>query len=200
MRDLQARVFQGATLIDVAANIQSRTPAVAIYRKAAFSNAQVQVNIAGDLNTYLSPNAYEWGRTIYPTDLVDVIEDSDGVDRVHSINGVPCVSSVYNAATPATLAFLTANATAATADTASFTAGRTWVYDSVNNAVYLIITVNAGVSVVFDRVFAGASVTTTRPYWLTQDDALTNWYSLPYSNLSVVTTAAAASVIVLGAA
>jgi hypothetical protein len=210
LRDLQGRVFQGSTVVDTPAVIVERTPAMAVWRTAGYDTVQVQVNIAGAINTYLNPSTFPWGRELYVTDLIDVVEGAEGVDRVHNLDtsgapAVACIGATYNAATPATLALVNGNATANTANTGSFTANRTWVYDDIGNAVYLIISIAAGVSVTFDRVFAGATLTATKPYWTTEDDDLNSgagseWLRLAYSNLSVDTDSPPASVIVLGEA
>lgn len=198
MRDFNKRTQVGTNTVDLAANVQTITPALLVIRKAAFDATSVRVNIAAAINTYLDPDTYPWGRTIYPTDLADIAEGAEGVDRVYAINGVVGAGAVYNAATPAPIAFVLGNTLALTASTVGIFAGRTWIIDTVNSAAYLVTAVDPNVSVTFDRAFEGASVTIARPYFLAQDYALTNWYSLAYSSLSVVATAPAASIVVVG--
>lgn len=203
VRDLNLRKFTSATLVDVAATVTSVVPAVAIYKQANYSDAQVKVNVAAALNTYLSPNTYTFGRIIYLADLVDVVESAAGVDRVHSISSIPACGTAY-ATSPATLAFVNGNATANTADTTGLVANTTYVVDSSNAAVYLVTAVVANTSVTFDRVWGGSTATVTAPYFRSRDDDMNGgttsptWSELPYANLSVDTDAAPAQVVVIG--
>lgn len=193
IRDLATRTLSGSTTVDVAASINALVPAAAIYRQAAVDSVTTQENVAGALNTYLDPATYPWGRTVYVTDLVKAVENATGVDRVHNINGVPAIGASYYA-TPATLHFVSGSATANTANTAGFVAGRSFVVDATNNTVYLVTAFVVNTSVTLDRVFAGTTVTASVGTFIATDNTMgSKWYDLPYSALTTYE-----SIIVMG--
>lgn len=199
VRDLAGRSFTGATLVDVAANIQTKTPTVMVYRKAGYDENTVRVNVAAALNTYLNPNTYTWGRTIYLPEQVAIIEAADGVDRVESINGIPCVTCDATTTTADAVTFTnnSASATGTAGNFASMVENRTVLIDATNKAAYLVVGIS-GATLTLDRAFAGASVATTVTWFSPGDTVLTNWYSLPYAALVTDVTSPAATVIVVG--
>jgi len=186
-RDLAQRSFSGSTVIDLAASIDSLTgPSVAIYRKSNYDAVTAQEMVAAALNSYANPNTYTWGRTLYVTDLVKVVENVDCIDRVHEINGVPAIGSSYTAA-PAAITFAS-SATATTADTSFVTDRQTFIIDATNNAVYLIISHVNNTSITFDRAWAGTAGAATPYYFKAADDDMNSgggeiWYKLPYANI-----------------
>ena len=206
VRDLQARVFVGSTLIDVPATIQSFTTAGATFaccvvRKSAYDETSTQYAIAGAVNTLLSPNTYDWGRTIFANDLVDTVKDQIQVDRIFYANGVPAVGMNYTT-TAGTLAFTNGSTTVTAssgADTATMVNGQTFLIDSVNKAAYLVTAGAASTTLTIHTAFTGATVTASRSWFISQDTALSTWYSLPFSNLAVSGTAAP-SIVVVGVA
>jgi hypothetical protein len=173
-----------------------------VYRNANFDATTVRVNVAGAINTYLSPNTYPWGRVIYMPDLIKVVENAPGVDRVHEINGVPAIGTNYTAA-PAAITFTNGSASATTGNTTGFVAGQSFIIDASNNAVYLIIALVTNTSITLDRAWGGSGGAATPNYFTCKDDDQNGgsgalWYSLPYSNLSVSSSSPPASVIVVG--
>lgn len=200
VRDLATRTFSGTTTVDVAANIQTFTPVIAFWRKAAFDSTTARVAVAGAINTYLSPNTYEWGRSIYTTDMVQVVEAVTSVDRVVSLNGAVAfgTSSSTSAATAA-FALGSASVTAVGgADYAAITVTQNWFVIAPDSKAYLIIDKSGGNAFTLDRVYEGSNSTATFTYFQSTDTALANWYSLGYSALSVSTASPAATVIVQG--
>lgn len=199
LRDLAARSFTGATLVDVAANIQSFTTTVLFWRKATYDENTVRTNIAAAINTYLNPNSYDWGRTIYLPDLLAVIEAAAGVDRVEELNGVPCLTCGSTTTTGSAVTFTvnSASATGTAGDFTNMTPNRTIVIDSTNKAAYLVTAIAAG-TLTLSPAFAGATVTTTVSWFNPGDQALTNWYSVPYSSLSTTVSTPPATIICVG--
>lgn len=200
VRDILARSFSGATLIDVVANIQSFTPTAMFWRKSGFDENTVRANVAAAINGYLNPNTYDWGRTVYIPDMLDVIESAAGVDRVETLSGVPCLTSGATTTTANGVTFTNNNASA-TGTAGNFTtmiANRTVLIDATNKAAYLVTAI-AGGTLTLDRVFAGATVTTTVVWFTVGETTLTNWYSLPYSALSVSLSSPAPTLVCVGA-
>ncbi len=204
VRDLSGRYAVGATLVDVAANIQQfvtspTLPACAVYRSSVYDSASVKVNIAKAINSYLSPNTYTWGRTIYPDDLAKAVESASGVDRVCSILGTLAVGMSWQQSGH-TMVFTNGSASVTSVNAAEIAAMKpyqTFLADTTNGAVYLVLAASV-TTITIDRAFTGATVTATPFYFHSQDTALSNWYSLPYSNLSVDSTSPAASILVVG--
>lgn len=209
IRDLTGgRTLSGTTTIDLPANIQTFTsspnlPAVLFYRDPNFDDATARVNVSEALNTYLSPDTYTWGRTIYTTDLVQIVEAVDGVDRVHSINGVAAIGMHYR--TAANAISFTYSSTSATANAADIgadkiTANRTFLIDTANNVAYLVVQIS-GTTLTLDRAYGGSTGNISdMPYMNSGDTALDNWYSLPYVELSIDSDDLEESVYSLGAA
>lgn len=205
VRDASGRSFTGATIVDVAANVQQFTtsptmPACLVYRSQSYDSASVRVNIAAKINTLLSPNTYPWGRTIYMDDLAKAIEAATGVDRVYSILGTLAVGTSWQqAGFSMTFTNGSASVTANAADVGHMKPYQTFIADSTNSAGYLVIAAS-GTSITLDRTFQGATVTSTPFFFHAQDAPLTNWYSVPYSALSIDSTAPSASILVVGSA
>ncbi len=209
VRDLATRTYGGATTIDVPANVQQYITAgsgsgagtmfaCAVYRKAAFDVTSTQVAIAGQVNSYLSPNTYSWGRTIDPADLVGQLEALSQIDHVATINGVVAVGMNYCVvANNVTLTNGSTSATGTASDFTNMTAGQTFLLDQINNAVYLV-TAAVGGTLTITPSYAGATNNQKCAWFTSLATTLANWYSLPYSNLSTTTTAPAASVVVVG--
>lgn len=214
MRDLAGRTGATATLIDLPVVIQAFTaspnlPAVAVYRNKDFDEATVKVNIAAAVNSYFSPATYPWDpprysggyRPIYVPDFVAVVESAAGVDRVESINGVPCVGMNYQ--TSAAAMTFTNGSSAVTsvgaADYANAIANQTFLLDATNKQVYLITVKTGGNAFTIDRAWAGTGgVISAVPFWTSQTTNLTDWFYLPFVNLSVTASATATSIVVVG--
>lgn len=214
MRDLAGRTAATTTPIDLPVVVQSFTAtptlfAVAVYRNKDYDEATVKVNVAAAMNTYLSPATYPWDpprysggyRPIYVPDLVAVVESAAGVDRVEAINGVPCVGMNYR--TSAASMTFTNGSAAVTAvgatDYANATAGQTFLIDATNKAAYLVTVKSGGNAFTLDRNWGGSTGAASNvPFWTSQTTNLTDWFYLPYSNLSVTSTATAASIVVVG--
>jgi hypothetical protein len=206
IRDSQTRTFSGATTIDVPADIQrfdtgTSIPSVLVWRQARYDEATVRANIAAAINNLLNPNTYTWGRTIYTADLVQAVESAVGVDRVHSINGVPAVGTLFKTAANAinfTALSTTATANAADIGTGKITANVTYLIDTTNKTGYLVTNV-AGTTLTLSSGYAGSTgAVSSMTYLNVGDTALNTAYTLPYSNLSTVTTSSPASVQVVG--
>lgn len=206
IRDLATRTFTGATTVDIPANIQRfdqspNIPAVLVWRKSTYDESTVRVNVAAAINNLLNPNSYSWGRTVYTTDLVQVVEAAAGVDRIHSVNGIPAVGTIFQ--TAANAISFTANSTTATANAADIGSGKitqsvTYLIDTTNKTAYLVTNIS-GTTLTLSSAYAGSTGSVSSMTYLnTGDTALTNSWSLPYSALSVVSTAPAASVQVVG--
>src|SRR6185312_7226681 len=206
VRDALPRSFVGATIVDVAANIQQFTstpnlPAALLVRNSAYDPATVRVNAAAAYNTLLSPNTYPWGNTITIDDLVKAQNAATGVARVYSILGTMAVGTTWQQAGN-TMVFTNGSATLTSvnaADVAKMKPYQTFIVDSTNNAGYLVLAAS-GTSITLDRTFSGSTVTTTPFFFHAADTTLTNWYTLPFSSLSVDSTAPAASILVVGSA
>ena len=209
IRDANGRSFAGATLVDVAANIQTFTTAgsgsstgtmfaCAVYRRAAYDSTSSRIAIAGAINTYLSPNTYTWGRSIYPGDLVGQIEALQQIDRVANINGVLAVGMNYTVvANNVSFTNGSTTATGTAGDFTNMTANQTFLMDQTNGAVYLVTNVSSG-TLTITPAYTGPTGT-LKPGWFTATHkALTNWYSLPFSNLSVSSASPPVSVLVVG--
>lgn len=54
-----------------------------------FDDATVTANITAALAAYLSPDTWPWGKYVYRNELVSVIDNAGGVDRVDTISGFP---------------------------------------------------------------------------------------------------------------
>lgn len=199
MRDLATRTFVGSTTVDFPATITTLTPTILFWRKASYSAAQVKANIAGKVNSLLSPNTYPWGRTIYTPDQVQAAESADGVDRVESIGGVPCLTAGATTTTPNAVT-LTNGSTSATGTAGDFTSmnpGRAILIDAVNSAAYLVTGVSSG-TLTITPAFAGATRTATIAWFNAGDTTLTDWKTLPYSSLSTSISSPAATLICVG--
>jgi uncharacterized phage protein gp47/JayE len=217
VRDLAGRYFSGATLVDAAANIQQfdtvgsgsstvgTRPAAIIYRVANNDSNTVKAAVGGAINSYLNPATYSWGRTIYTSDLVQVVEAASGVDRVLSINGRLAVGMNYTL-TSGTLTFTLGSTTATLSIAgdstpmligASSDLGQTFIIDSVNNKAYLLVN-KAGATLTLDRAAEATATIATCPWFTSMDTALSNWYSLPYSQLGSTTATAPASIVIVG--
>lgn len=215
VRDLQGRAFTGATLVDSAVVLDlydgttaGKLPAVVVYRKGGYAEATVRVNIAAALNTYLNPNNYPWDpdrytdgyRPVYPTDLVEVIENAEGVDRVETINGVPAVGMNYRtSAASMTFAASTSVTGVGATDYGNATANQTFLIDATNKQAYLVTVKSGGNAFTLDRAWAGTTgAVSSVPFWTCQNTTFASWLVLPYTNLSVSSSSPASSIIVAG--
>lgn len=203
IRDLAGRVYCGATTIDVAMNIQQfiaspTLPAVLFFRQSGTDEASARVNIAKQLNTYLNPATYTPGRSVYLGDLEAASKAATGVDRVLDILGTKAVGMSWQAA-GFSMTFTNASAavTANAADVLNMKPYQTFIFDATNKAGYLVIAAS-GTSITLDRVFAGATVSVIPKFFHAQTTALANWYSVPFSNLSIDVSNPAASIQCVG--
>lgn len=184
--------------------------ACAIVRSGSYSPASAQANVAGVINSYLSPEQYPWTpdaylatgyRPIDVTDLVQQVESAEGVDKVYAINGVPAIGMNYQTSV-ASMTFANGSATVnsvGATDWSVLTAGQSFIVDAANSQVYLVIAKPSGSSLTLDRSWTGSSAAISSvPFWTAQSTALSHWYSLPYSQLSVSTSSPAASIVVVG--
>jgi len=131
-------------------------------------------------------------------DLVKAIESATGVDRVYSALGTMAVGTTWQQSGH-TMTF-TNGSTTVTANNIEVLLMKpyqTFIADTTNGAAYLV-TAASGTSITLDHAFAGTTVTSTPFYFHAQDTTLTNWYTLPFSSLSVDSTNPAASIIVTG--
>lgn len=201
LRDLESRSFSGATLVDLAANIETKTPTVMFWRKQGYDESTARVNVAAAINSYLSPNNYDWGRTVYLPNLVDVIEAAAGVDRVEEINGISCATcdATTTTANAVTFTFGSSSATGTAGNFSSMKANRSVLIDATNKTAYLVTDISGG-TLTLHTAFTGASVSTTVTWFNPGDTTLTNWYSLPYSALTTTVSSPDAHVICVGAA
>jgi hypothetical protein len=197
VRDLLARMVVGSTLLDIAADIQAVTPAVAFWRKASVDETTARLNVAVALNNFLNPSTYTWGRTIYTADLVAAVQAAHGVDRVHSINGIPAVGMIYN--TPANPISFTQYTSSATANAADIGFGKltedvSYLIDAPSKTVYLVTSIS-GTTLNFDSAYQGVTGSASLPYLNAGDKFLTSAYTLPYASLSSVTPAPSIQVV-----
>jgi hypothetical protein len=206
IRDMQTRTFAGATTIDVPADIQrfdtgTNIPAVLVWRQSRYDEATVRANVAAAINNLLNPNTYTWGRTIFTDDLAQAVGAAVGVDRVHSVNGIPAVGTIFK--TAANAISFTSLSTSATANAADIGAGKitanvTYLIDTVNKTGYLVTNV-AGTTLTLSSGYAGSTGSVSSMTYLNVGDTTLNTgYTLPYSNLSTVTTSSPASIQVVG--
>lgn len=207
-RDLVQRIPSGVTLIDLAANIQQFVTAgsgssqgtmfaCAAYRKQAYDATSTNLAIAAAINTYLSPNTYPWGRTIDPADLAGVLEALTQIDHVVTINGVVAVGMNYTVvANNVSFTNGSTTATGTASDFTGMTANQTFLLDQTNNATYLVTNISSG-TLTITPAYAGPT-NSQKPAWFTsKQTTLANWYSLPYSSLSV--SSANSSIVIVGA-
>lgn len=200
VRDLAGRTLVGSVTIDLPASIYPCVPAVAYFRPGQADAASSRAAVAAALNSLLSPNTYPWGRPIYQGDLIGAVEAVPQLDRVHTIAGVAAISTQYQAATPAPITFAAGNTTYLTAHTTGMQAGKTFLVDATNNAVYLVVALVTDTSVTLDRQWTGA-LGAASPPWFNASDADTMnglWYDLPLAALSTDPTNPAPSLIVVG--
>jgi len=206
VRDLQTRTFSGATTVDVPANLQrfdtgSNIPAILVWRQQRYDESTVRANVAAAVNNLLNPNTYSWGRTVFTDDLVQAVGGAVGVDRVHSVNGIPAVGTIFQ--TAANAISFTNNSTTATANAADIGAGKitqnvTYLIDTTNKTAYLVTGVS-GTTLTLSSGYAGATGSVSSMTYLnTGDTTLTNSFTLPYSNLSTITSSLPASIQVVG--
>ncbi len=204
IRDLAGRTFQGSTTVDVPANIQLFTTApnlaaACVYRKAAYDAASVQVAVSKAINNALNPNTYSWGRNIYPGDLAGIIEGLVQIDRVEVINGVVAVGMNWQATpNPVTFAQGSVAATGTAGDFSSMVVGQTFLVDLINGAAYLVVANNGSGILTLHRAYSGASTSFNASWFTSQMTILSNWYSLPYSGLSVDLLNPPASIAIVG--
>jgi len=124
-----------------------------------------------------------------------------GVDRVHSVNGIPAVGTIFQ--TAANAISFTNNSTTATANAADIGAGKitqnvTYLIDTTNKTAYLVTGVS-GTTLTLSSGYAGATGSVSSMTYLnTGDTTLTNSFTLPYSNLSTITSSLPASIQVVG--
>jgi hypothetical protein len=209
-RDFFGRTVTGVTLVDVPANIQQFVAAgsgasqgtmfaCALVRKGSYDVASTQVAAATAINNYLSPNTYPWGRAIDPDDLAAQLNPLIQVDHILTINGVLAVGMNYTVvANPVSFTNGATTATGTASDFASMTPNQTFLLDQVNGAAYLVTGVSSG-TVTFTPAYAGPTASLTPAWFTSKITTLVNWYSLPYSALSVSSAAPPASVVVVGA-
>jgi uncharacterized phage protein gp47/JayE len=201
IRDLAGRTFQGATTIDVAMNIQQfiaspTMPAVLFYRQTSTDQASAQVNVAKAINTYLNPSTYTPGRSVYLGDLEATAKSATGLDRVLSILGTQAIGMSWQQFAANVTAAVGLTLTAGAGDVANMKPYQTFIVDTATQNGYLV-TAASGTTITIDRAFAGA--VPQKPFFFhAQDTALTNWYSVPFSNLSIDPTAPPASIVVVG--
>lgn len=205
LRDLASRSQSGVTVVDRAATITAltasgSTPAAVVYRKSAYDASSTRIAIAQAINTFYSPNTYEWGRNRYVADMVQVVESVSQVDRVHVINGVPAVGTDYRTAgANMTVTNASATVTADAADVANMTQGQTFLIDSANNGAYLVTGIS-GTTLTISPTWAGSSGATANvPFFRARDVDATDIYTLFYANLGTTTSTLPASIIVTGA-
>jgi uncharacterized phage protein gp47/JayE len=209
IRDLAGRQFTSSTTIDIAATIDTRTgtgttPAAVVYRKSAYDETSVKINAAGAVNSYYSPNTYDWGRDLLIADLADVIEGAAGVDRVHTINGRLCAGFDWRTNT-ATMVVTNGLATITSVDAGDhsvMTDGQTILVDLTNKVAYLVTT--KGATITLASNWTGASATRaigTIGFFTSANDTYdtsTEWMKLPYASLGTTIAAAPASIVVIG--
>lgn len=191
--DLQNRTFVGSTTIVIPANIDRFdlglvVPACSVWRKSSLNLNQVMLNVASAFNNLLNPNTYNWGRTIYTTDLVQAIEAAVGVDRVHTSNGVPCVGLRYQQTANAitfTNGSSTATANAADIGAGKITKNKTFIF--LNNAVApALVTDISGTTLTLDGAFQPTTPLVPLLYYYVNvgDTVLSNAWTLPFSNIN----------------
>lgn len=211
MRDLAARSFGGATLIDTPALITEIIPAAIVWRKTAYDEPTTRIAIAEALNTLYSPNTYPWGRTLLAADQAEAIEACEEVDSVAVISGVLACGFDYVVST-GTIAFTNGSATATAAnlgtDATNMDAAVTArtppiIIDPVGKDGYVVKAVNTGTgALTLDRAFTGVTVTATHGWFKANSKALqtddTANYSLPYASLSTDEDSLPDSIIIVG--
>jgi len=206
IRDLQTRTFSGSTTVDIPADLQrfdtgTNIPAVLVWRQSRYDEATVRANVASAINNLLNPNTYTWGRTIFTDDLVQAVGAAVGVDRVHSVNGIPAVGTIFK--TAANPISFTALSTSATANAADIGAGKitqnvTYLIDTTNKTGYLVTGVS-GTTLTLSSGYAGTTGSVSSMTYLNVGDTTLNTsYTLPFSNLSTVTTSSPPSIQVVG--
>lgn len=218
LRDIAGRSFVGTTTTVLACTISTFNASGSMFgccvvRNSNYDATTVKVKIAEAINTYLNPLTYPWApdsytdgyRPIYVADLIQVLEDIVGIDRVYTINAsgysVPCVGMDYRTSA-ASMTFTASSASVSSvgaADYANITAGTTILIDSTNNVPYLVITKSGGNALTLHTTWAGtAGAISNVPFFTSADTNLTNWRTLPYSNLSIESASPAASLFVVG--
>lgn len=192
LRDLSGRSTVGTTVINLPANLQTLgtdtlgQPGAIVIKDGNYSDDIVRSNVAAALNTYLTPNSYDWGRTIYTGDLIEVVAEAAGLDRLLVIDGVVAVSADCRTST-SSVALTQSSAIAicgSGADALNMIPRQTFLYDTVGKTGYLVIAIS-GNQLTLDRPYsANNNQPATFQYLNVQDVALASWFSLPLSTLS----------------
>jgi Baseplate J-like protein len=63
-------------------NVTNQAIDVTVVRLAGYTDLQVQANVTSALQAYLDPATWAWGRDVYRNELISVIDQAVGVDRV----------------------------------------------------------------------------------------------------------------------
>jgi hypothetical protein len=83
--DLTTKALAGLTIRVMNAQIIPITITVGITIKYGYTNSSVYAAIQAALDLYLDPDYWDWSSTIYKNELISLIDQVEGVDRVNSV-------------------------------------------------------------------------------------------------------------------
>lgn len=84
--DVANRTVAGLTIGIKPPNIVPITATTTVTMKAGYSNGTVSSNVSTALSLYLHPDYWNWDGTIYQNELISLIDQVEGVDRVVSLS------------------------------------------------------------------------------------------------------------------
>jgi uncharacterized phage protein gp47/JayE len=79
---LQAQSYVLLTVHTINASVVSVAVSVTVVPQAGFTQAEVQTNVSNALAAYLNPDAWKWGTKVYRNELISLVDQVIGVDRV----------------------------------------------------------------------------------------------------------------------
>jgi hypothetical protein len=82
---LADKAHAGLTIAVIGPAVTAVAVTATVKCKPGFAAAAVQANVVAALNDYLSPTTWDWGRDVYRYELISVIDQVEGVDRVATL-------------------------------------------------------------------------------------------------------------------
>lgn len=83
--DLTSRAIAGLTIVVNNATVVPIDLAVEVTAKSGYVSSTVASNVQAALDAYLHPDYWAWGSTIYYNELISLVDQVAGVDRVVSV-------------------------------------------------------------------------------------------------------------------
>lgn len=83
--DLEAKSMANLAVHVAGPTVTNVAVTAEVIRLAGYLDAEVEANVGAALQAYLDPDTWEWGRDVYRNELISVIDQVEGVDRVVSV-------------------------------------------------------------------------------------------------------------------